>query len=127
MLLRGIAAIWAATVSRAPPSPTVVHVNAILGTSGQTIRQQSRTSSVIGLIFLTATLAAHYRTGVAWGAEQTTHVQDHPLQLKTKSLGHGGSNQFTRRTPEGKTLISSESIQQACSWPIEMAIFPFKL
>lgn len=87
MLLRGIAAIWAATVSRAPPSPTVVHVNAILGTSGQTIRQRSRTSSVIGLIFLTATLAAHYRTGVAWGAEQTTHVQDHPLSIKDQIVG----------------------------------------
>ena len=84
MLLRGIAAIWAATVSRAPPSPTVVHVNVILGTSGQTIRQQSRTSSVIGLIFLTATLAA---PGVAWGAEQTTHVQDHPLSIKDQIVG----------------------------------------
>jgi hypothetical protein len=75
MLLRGIAAGMAARVSRALTS-AVVHDNAIPSNSGQ-----SRTSSVIGVIFLAATLAALSRTGTAWGAEQTTHEQDHPLSI----------------------------------------------
>jgi hypothetical protein len=89
MLLRGIAAGMAARVSRALTS-AVVHDNAIPSNSGQDIRQQgikSRTSSVIGVIFLAATLAALSRTGTAWGAEQTTHEQDHPLSIGEQIVG----------------------------------------
>jgi hypothetical protein len=90
MLLRGIAA--AARVSRALPSAlqTVVHDNAIPSNSGQAIRHQgikSRSSSVIGVIFLTATLAALSRTGAAWGVEQTTHAQDHTLSIGEQIVG----------------------------------------
>jgi Lipocalin-like domain len=89
MLLRGIAARMAATVSRALPS-AVVHDNAIPGNSGQSIRPQgikSRTSSVIGVIFLTATLAAFSRAGNAWGAEQTAHEQDRTLSIGEQIVG----------------------------------------
>jgi Lipocalin-like domain len=89
MLLRGIAAGMAASVSRALTS-AIVHDNAIPSNSGQAIRQQgikSRTSSVIGVIFLAATLAALSRTSTAWGAEQTTHEQDHPLSIGEQIVG----------------------------------------
>jgi hypothetical protein len=89
MLLRGIAAGMAAKGSRALPS-AVVHDNAIPSNSRQAIRQQgikSRTSSVVGVIFLTMTLAAFSRTGTAWGAEQTTREQDHTLSIGEQIVG----------------------------------------
>jgi hypothetical protein len=92
MPLRGIAAGMAAIVSRALPSalPAVVHDNAIPTNSGQAIRHQvirSRTSSVIGVIFLTTALAALSRTDAAWGVEQTTHAQVHTLSIEEQIVG----------------------------------------
>jgi hypothetical protein len=88
MLLRGIAAGMVATVWRALPL-AVVHDNAIPSNSGQAIRQRgiSRTSYVIGVIFLTATLAAISGSGTARGAEQTTHQQDHTLSIEEQIVG----------------------------------------
>jgi hypothetical protein len=92
MRLRAIGAGIAAIVSRALPSalPTVIHHSAIPSYSGQSVRQQGikrRTSSVIGAIFLTATLAVLSRTGAAWGAEQTTHVQHQTFSIGEQIVG----------------------------------------
>jgi hypothetical protein len=38
--------------------------------------------AVIGVIFLTTTLAALSRTDAAWGVEQTTHAQVHTLSIE---------------------------------------------
>ena len=78
MLLRGIAAGLAATVSRALLSalPTVVHDNAIPNDSEQTPRREgikSRTGFVIGVIFLAVTLAALSRSGAASGPTRSTN------------------------------------------------------
>jgi hypothetical protein len=93
MLLRGIAAGLAATVSRAAPSALpVIHDNAIPSNSGQVTRQEgiesrTRTSSVIGVIFLAATFAALSRSGAAWGGEQTTHFQKHAHSIGEQIVG----------------------------------------
>ena len=92
MLFRGIGAGIAAIIPRALSSalPTVTHDSAIPGNSGQAVRQQGikrRTSSVIGAIFLTATLAALSPTGAAWGAEQTIHVQHHTFSIAAQIVG----------------------------------------
>jgi len=92
MLLRGIAAGLAATVSRALLSalPTAVQDNAIPNNSEHTPRQEgikSRTSFVIGIIFLAVTLAALSRSGAAWGVEQITHVQEHTLSMGEQIVG----------------------------------------
>jgi hypothetical protein len=86
MVFRGIGAGITAIASRAlaPALPTVAHDNAIPSNPGQAVRQEGikrRTSSVLGAIFLTPTLAALSRTSAAWGVEQTTHVQDHTLSI----------------------------------------------
>jgi hypothetical protein len=89
MVFRGIGAGITAIASRllAPALPTVA---AIPSNSGQAVRQEGikrRTSSVLGAIFLTATLATLSRTGAAWGVEQTTHVQDHTLSIGEQIVG----------------------------------------
>src|SRR5262249_32984268 len=48
---------------------------------------KSRTSFVIGIIFLAVTLAALSRSGAAWGVEQTTHVQEHTLSMGEQIVG----------------------------------------
>ena len=106
MLLRGIAA---GTVSRALPSalPTVAHDNAVPSSSGQPIRQQgikSGTSSVIGVIFLTATLAALSHTGAARGAEQTTHVQNHPPSIGEQIVGTWRLNSIYEEDSRGEDI-----------------------
>jgi hypothetical protein len=45
-----------------------------------------KTSSVIGVIFVAATLAALSRTGAAGGAQQTTH-QEHTLSIGEQIVG----------------------------------------
>jgi len=92
MLLRGIAAGLAATVSRALLSalPTVIHDNAIPNNSERTPRREgikSRTSIVLGIIFLAVTLAALSRSGAASGSEPITHVQEHTLSMGEQIVG----------------------------------------
>ena len=46
-----------------------------------------KTSSVIGVIFVAATLAALSHTGAAGGAQQITHVQEHVLSIGEQIVG----------------------------------------
>ena len=106
MLLCGVAAGMAATISHALSS-AVVHDNAIPTNSGRSIPQQvikSRTSSVVGVIFLTATLAAFSHTGTAWGAEQTTHKQDRTLSIGEQIVGTWGLDSIYEEDSRGEDI-----------------------
>ena len=82
---------------------------------------------MIGAIFFAAMLAPLSRSDSAWGSERTTGVEEHALTIREQIVGTWRLESIYEEDAGGERLTSSESLQQACSWPTRMAIFPFRL